>query len=190
MNKFLMFFLICFMFFLPVQAQEDEAPLTSEALEEIPEEEVNAFGYPDKSLVKVIELKAPETTDTGLSKPECSDPKLAEQARAALRPYLNFETSTAAEKRRVSLIFKNVDHFLPLGLTELSPSSHREALGRVTELKINNHLDAAHIQVCQSDNPLLEAKVYLILYDDGKDVRVDVLNFNPTAVPSFIFKAD
>lgn len=187
MSKFLMFFLICFMFSMPVLAQEDGASL---ALDEEAEEEVNAFGYPDKSLVKVIEARELKTTDEGLPKPECSDPKLAEQTRNVLKPYLNFEASTAAEKRRVSLIFKNIDHFLPLEMSELSPTSHREALGRVTELKINNHLSAAAIRICQSDNPLLKAKVYLVLYDEGDHVMVDVLNFNPTSIPSFIFKAD
>ena len=44
-----------------------------------------------------------------------------------------------------------------------------------------------NIKICQSDNPVLDDKLYLVIYDDLGKIRVDIVNFADTKIPSFIF---
>ena len=151
------------------------------------QEEVNAFGYPDKSLVKVIEVNQISKETKINPKPECNDSKLAALAREAVKPYIKDEQQSIYKKRKNQLILKNIDNFAELELKDINPDNNRKVAGRIVELKINNHLDDANIKVCQTESTELRAKLYLVMYDDKDEVRVDVINIADNANPSFIY---
>lgn len=166
------------------------ATLTARAQETEKDEELNAFGYPDKSFVAMIEANQNNREVKVNPKPSCDDATLAKMAQAAIRPYVAEAQQTIYKKRRSALILKNIDSFVELEAESILPEDHPKAAGRIVELKINNRLDDENIKVCQSKNPELEAKLYLVLYDDNDDVRVDVVNFSDKEVPSFIYTKD
>lgn len=179
MKKYLTALVLALVLWTPALAQEsgdkDEAV------------ETNAFGYPDKSLVKIIENSDVRGYAPVNPKPECNVPELAAAAREALRPFIHSDNQSIADKRNNRLILKNTDNFTLLPLSEITPAQYRRVAGRILELKINNNLGDENIKVCQSDNPVLSAKLYLIIYDDGNDVKVDIINFSAKNIPSFIF---
>lgn len=182
MTKYLTALVLIFFLWTPAFAQEsaDEDEMI----------ETNAFGYPDKNLVKIINTVDVEGHAPINPKPECNDPKLTAAARKTLEPFIHAEYQSIADKRKTQLILKNTDNFVLLPLSELVPAEHRRAAGRVLELKINSHLGEENIKVCQSDNPILSAKLYLVIYDRGDDVVVDIVNFSARNIPSFIFGKD
>lgn len=179
MKKYLTALVLAFVLWTPVFAQE--------AGDDDETVETNAFGYPDKNLVKVIDAVEIKGHAPVNPKPDCDDPKLTAAAREALRPFIHSGYQSIADKRRARLVLKNTDNFTPLPLAELTPNENRRAAGRVLELKINSHLGEENIKVCQSDNPILSAKLYLVMYDDGNEVKVDIINFSNKNIPSFIF---
>lgn len=179
MKKYLTALVLAFVLWTPAFAQEAE--------DDDETVETNAFGYPDKSLVKVIDAVEIKGHAPVNPKPDCDDPKLAAAAQETLRPFIHSDYQSIADKRRARLVLKNTDNFTPLPLSELTPNENRRAAGRVLELKINGHLGEENIKVCQSDNPILSAKLYLVMYDDGNEVKVDIINFSTKNIPSFIF---
>ena len=165
-------------------------PAAVAAQEASGEEETNAFGYPDKSLVRVIENNFASKGAPVNPKPECSDPRLAEQARKAIEPYIVMQNRTIVDRRRTQLILKNTDNFIPLEIADVSPQNHRRLAGRLVELKINNHLANDNFKVCQSDNPILKTKIYLLMYDNDKQVKTEIINFSDKNIPQFVFTAE
>lgn len=158
-----------------------------ETIDEQEEVETNAFGYPEKSLVKIIENKTQPSLVAVNKKPDCSNKLLVEQAKKALMPHIQNGRQTILDRRNIKLILKNVDNFSLLPTDEINTSAHRRAAGKIVELKINNHLGDENIQVCLSNNPTLSAKLYLVMYDFEDKIKVDIVNFNKEIVPSFIF---
>ena len=154
------------------------------------EEETNAFGYPDKSLVRVIENSFASKGAPVNPKPECDNRRLTDLARKTLEPYIAAQNRTIVERRRTRLILKNTDNFIPLDIAEVSPQNHRRLAGRLIELKINNHLANDNFKICQSDNPILKTKIYLLMYDDGEQVRTEIINFTDKNIPQFVFTAE
>lgn len=180
MKKYLTALVLALLLSSPAFAQETE----DEAVK------TNAFGYPETKPIKIINGNVPKGASSLTPKPDCDNPQLAEQAQKALIPFINAPFQTIAEKRKTSLILKNADNFTPVELKDINTENHRRVAGRLVELKINNHLSDNNIKVCQSDNPVLSAKLYLVMYDVGDKVRVDIINFSNKNVPSFVFKAD
>lgn len=152
--------------------------------------EVNAFGYPENNLVKVIENPQIKKNVQINAKPDCGDKRLAKQAQEALKPLIEREALKISDRRKIKLLLKNIDNFFPLPAQDISPNKNKLIAGKLIELKINRHIDAENIVVCQTDNPVLNAKLYLILYDDGDFVKVDIVNFDAQNEPSFIFRKD
>ena len=182
---FLFAFLLPLFVSAPVMAQETDATTDEQ------NEELNAFGYPDKSLVKIIENNDVEEKETVRTHdlPECDDETLLAQVRQTIEPLIHFEGSTIHSRRKTVLTLKNVDNFVTLPSEDIDATHHTAAAARLIELKINNHLSAADIEICQSDNPILGSKIYLALYptQDGK-TQVEILNFLKDRIPSFIFQ--
>jgi hypothetical protein len=58
---------------------------------------------------------------------------------------------------------------------------------RMVELKINNRIDDSNIKLCQSDNPVLKNKLFVLMYDDNSNVKVELLNLNTEEIPTFYF---
>lgn len=153
-------------------------------------EELNAFGYPDKSLVKVIEAPKISRGTKVNPKPQCDDPKLSYQARKVLKPFITNEQKSIYEKRKFKLILKNVDNFVPVDIEKVSSDKNRKLAGRIIELKINNSLDAENIKVCKTQSPELDATLYLVMYDERDNIRVDIVNFTDRQIPSFVYSKD
>lgn len=180
MKKYLITLVLVLFLYSPAFAQEIEDEVI----------ETNVFGYPENEPIKVIDGIEIKNNLKINPKPDCTDPELATLAQKKLRPFLDVENQSVADKRKTKLVLKNVDNFSELSLSDIKPTTHRRAAGKILELKINNHLNDANIKVCQSDNPILSAKIYLIIYDDGNDVRIDIINFSKKIVPSFIFSEE
>ena len=151
------------------------------------QEELNAFGYPDKSLVTVIEATKTDKQVKINPKPFCNDGKLIKQAQLAIKEYMDKALPTIYAKRKNRIIIKNVNNFVPLKLDDVSAEKYPRVAGRMVELKINNHLDDQNIAVCQNDSPELDAKLYLIMYDDDDKVKVDIVNYSDNKIPNFIY---
>ena len=158
--------------------------------QESEQEELNAFGYPDKSLVTVIEAKQISNGAKVNPKPECNNHKLSVLAQNTIKPLLDNEQKSIYEKRKFKLILKNVDNFVSLDINDISPTQNYKVAGRIVELKINNFLDDENIKVCKTQSPELDATLYLVMYDEGEKVRVDIVNFTDRLIPSFIFVED
>ncbi len=185
MKKYLLALVLSLFLCSLALAQEAGAPVDDEDEEEV---ETNAFGYPDKNLVKVIEAGAEVQMTAVQEKPACDDRRLVVQAQEVLKPYVDVDVYTIADKRKMHLVLKNVDNFTVLNDEDISLAKNRLLAARAVELKVNNALNDNNITVCQSDNPILGYKLYLMMYDDPQGVRVDVLNFSTRQTPSFIFQ--
>lgn len=184
MKRYLSALVLGLLLWHPAAAQENAAPIA----EDSEETETNAFGYPDKSLVTVIENNIIDKNITVNPKPACNDPRLIQQARETLRPYINANVQSIADRRKTKLILKNIDNFTPLNIQDVKADHNRSVAARLVELKINNHLSNQNIQICQSDNPVLSAKVYLVIYDAGDLIKTDIVNFSDKTIPGFVFK--
>lgn len=148
-------------------------------------EELNAFGFPDKSFVKLIEGKKQNSQVIVNEKPDCSDESLIKKIREAARPFVASKSTTIVNRRRNILITKNIDKFSDLNTEDAYNLDNRVLKARLVELKINNSLDNKNFKICQSDNPILKNKLYLLMYDDNKDVIVELLNLNTDNIPTF-----
>ena len=121
--------------------------------------------------------------------PKCNH-KLSVLAQNTIKPLLDNEQKSIYEKRKFKLILKNVDNFVSLDINDISPTQNYKVAGRIVELKINNFLDDENIKVCKTQSPELDATLYLVMYDEGEKVRVDIVNFTDRLIPSFIFVED
>ena len=180
---FLFAFLLPLFVSSPAMTQETDTTTNEE------EEELNAFGYPDKSLVKIIENNDVEESVRTHDLPECDNEALLAQVRQTIEPFIHFEGSTIHSRRKTVLTLKNVDNFVILPPEDINATHHAAAAARLIELRINNHLSTADIEICQSDNPILGSKIYLALYPtQNGQTQVEILNFLKDTNPSFIFK--
>lgn len=151
------------------------------------EEETNAFGFPDKSIVAVIENSDLENANQVNDKPDCNNPQMMQLAKDTLKSFINIPSQTITNKRRHDLILKNVANFEELKIADIDLKLNRAVAARLVELKINNHISDSNIKICQSDNLILSTNLYLIIYDKGDDVIVDIVNFQRDLKPSFVW---
>ena len=150
--------------------------------------ELNAFGFPDKSFVTLIENNANSDPIPVTSKPECSNKTLIQKARAAAEPHINLPANSIFNKRRNLLITKNIDNFIDLSIEDALEMDNRVVKARIVELKINNKIQNQNIKICQSENPILKNKLFILLYDDKQgNVIGEVLNLATKNIPSFYF---
>lgn len=149
--------------------------------------ELNAFGFPDKSFIKMIEGR-PVISDISVrEKPDCADKNFAKAVRENAKPYIEKEASTIVNKRRNVLITKNIDNFSDLSIEDALNMDNNILKARMVELKINNRIDDSNIKLCQSDNPVLKNKLFVLMYDDNSNVKVELLNLNTEEIPAFYF---
>ncbi len=151
------------------------------------DEETNAFGYPDKSLVAIIENTSTKSANKINAKPDCANKQLMQTAQDSLKAFLNIPSRTITNKRRHDLVLKNIANFTDLPIKDININLHRSVAARLVELKINKHLTDDNIKICQSDNPILSTKIYLVIYDKEDDVVVEIINFQKELKPSFIW---
>lgn len=181
MKKYLIALLVSALVVCPAFANEQ----TEEDYDEV---ELNAFGYPDKSFVKLIEHGEKKSSVPVKEKPACNDKKLAETARKITEPYINSPTSTIFNKRRNILITKNINNFVDLSIDKVPSMDNRVIKARITELKINNRLVNDNFKLCQSENPILKDKLFILMYDDNNSIKAEILNLAIEEIPSFYYK--
>ena len=177
MKKYLIALLVLFIFVFPVFANEEE-------YEDV---ELNAFGYPDKNFVAIIEAKHSASGVKVLEKPDCGDKALAEAVQKNAKPYINKGGSTIYDKRRNFLITKNIDNFSDLSIDEAQNMKDKILKARLVELKINNRIGNENIKLCQSNNPILNDKLFILMYDNNNNVMIELLNLKKVKVPEFYF---
>jgi hypothetical protein len=150
--------------------------------------ETNAFGYPENNVVAVIETANSEQNTETLLKPDCQDRLLIEQTQNYLRSYFMDASPNIADRRQNKLALKNIDNFTELSQDDVNINTHRVVAARLVELKINQHVKDAQIKICQSNNPILQSRVYLVMYDENNQVRVEIVNLHKGQNPSFLFE--
>ena len=160
---------------------------TEQTESEYEEEELNAFGFPDKSFVKLIESKQIDSRISVNEKPACSDNDLISRIRETAKPFITSPTLTITNKRRNILITKNIANFTDLSVDEAYNLENKVIKARLVELKINKHIDNKNIKLCQSDNPILNDKLYILMYDDNNNIKVELLNLSADDIPEFYF---
>lgn len=175
MKKYLAALLFLLSGALPVYAQDT-----------VPEEDTNVFGYPDKTVVAIIEQQKQKTKVAPNPKPACDDETVLRQVRETLRPYISTKGKSIAEKRRSRLLMKNIDDFTELNVDDVMPKTYPQLAGRMIELRINNALTNHNFKICQSNSPELKVRFYLLMYDDGANVKVDIINFSRREIPNFV----
>ncbi len=184
MKKYLIALLLVTLFTVPAFANK----ITEETNDFIEDEEnINAFGFPDKNVIKIIENKINNKPAKILEKPECSDKILAKMARDAAEPFINIPSISIFNKRRNLLITKNIDNFTDLSIGDIPNMQNKIILARMTELKINNNLRNENFKICQSDNPILNDKLFVLMYDNNDNIKVELLNLAIENIPSFYF---
>ena len=179
MKKYLIALFFTTLFIFPCFANEQ----TEEEYEEV---ELNAFGFPDKSFVTLIENQQIASHVAVNEKPDCSDEDLIERVREAAKPYVESSATTIVNKRRNILITKNIDNFSDLSIDDAYGLENRILKARMVELKINNKIDNTNIKICQSNNPILRDKLYILMYDNKNNVKVELLNLAVDNIPTFL----
>ena len=181
MKKYLFALLLASCFITPVFAD------TKIEDTEDDEVELNAFGFPDKSFVKLIETKQLLSSVDVREKPECDNAELIKKAQQAVKPFVNSIMNTIFNRRRNILITKNIDNFNYMSIEEAMNLENRIVKAKLTELKINNKLSNENFKICQSNNHILKDKLFILMYDDNNNVKVDILNMEADETPSFYF---
>lgn len=149
------------------------------------EEELNAFGYPAKSFVTEIQAKEQKVTEgQAVSMPDCNDPRLLQQLRDNLTPYVDNGDTTIINRRKVDLVLKNINKMTPIDYADIDTSKTNAVADRVIELKINMKKHIEDIKICKSDSSIMKlSEFYVLMYYTNDDLTVEVINFankNPT----------
>ena len=152
-------------------------------------EELNAFGFPDKSVIKIIKVDN-QMSESNLVLPECNDEKLLAKVKETVLPFMQNVLPTVESKRRKHLILKNISNFTEIAAESLTLEKNKAAIAGVLEIKINKNLGAKKLRICKSLSPILTSDLYVMIYEFEEKVNVDVVNFVPNQNPSFEFVQD
>ena len=176
MKRFLAIMLSGLVFAFQVRAQQMDHDTATDA-----------FGYPHETVVKVIKNGKILSKSTVNPKPDCNEKKLLDSIKAALEKFMSGDTVSLAGKRKQALILKNIDNFSELDVSVINPDNMSSLAAKVVELKINQGIDDENIKVCQSDNPILEDKVFAVLYDINDVVAIELIDFDGSQPIKFIY---
>ena len=185
MKKFLGVFFLLNVWFNFAAMAEENAVVDSEEEDTV---ELNAFGYPDKSYVTTIINNTKKTEERESFFIDCNDEQLLQQARKVLKDHVYYNGNNIIDRRKNVLVFKNIANFKKLSVKDMTSDLYPSVVGRIVELKINNYLNDGDIQVCESQNPILNLKIYLVMYQQDNKLMVEIVNFSDKIRPSFIFE--
>ena len=148
-------------------------------------EEVNAFGFPYKSYVKTIQGGLLPAITVVAEKPDCNDKNLIEKAQKAVAPFIKLKSDTILNRRKNILITKNVDNFVDFELSTVNLAENKIVAARFVELKINKGLKDDNFKVCRTNNRILGEELFIFMYDDGGNVKAEILNIAGEVLPVF-----
>ncbi len=151
-------------------------------------EPLNSFGYPDQNVVMVIEAnEKADSEGESVNMPDCNNPDLLAQLKELLLPYLDKGWNNIRERRKIDLTMKNIRNFETLNLSEIDVKKDTVVADRVMELKINQKKRASDIKICKVDSKVIGLPVYTLMYYEGENLTVEVLNFTAKNNPKFVF---
>lgn len=179
LKKGLLLFVLGLMFYpFCLWAQEDEEDSI----------ELNAFGYPDKELVTIIENdNTSHASGQRDDMPDCNDPQLLEQIKDVLIPYISQEDKSIRNRRHTRLVMKNIKNFTEINSAEIDIKKDVMAADRLVEVKINFKKRNEDIKICKSDNKVLNIELYLMMYYIDKNLIVELVNLT-TENPKLVFQ--
>lgn len=148
----------------------------------------DAFGVPEQT-VKVIEA-APRIHQTVPDNfPSCDDSALLDGVRRVMTEDENKLGDESISARRARLLaLKNISNFSAVDVNAFRPDDNFELANILIAEKVNRGLSNADFRICASDNPVLKRRVFLLLRESTDGIRVDVVNYRPGTVPTFIYK--
>jgi len=147
-------------------------------------EEVNAFGYPDRNVVKVIESKASQSVPEKVM-PDCNDEEILQQIKKFVESLIDSADTTIIGRRRNVLVLKNIKNFAPIDISATNSKNDTPVADRIIELKINNKLNESEIKACKLDSKIIGAPIYTVMYNNGAELKVEVLNLVKENNPVF-----
>ena len=73
-------------------------------------------------------------------------------------------------------------------MSSFRPEENYELANILISAKINERQTNESFRICVSDNPTLKRRIFLLLQEQSDDVKVNIVNYRPGKVTSFIFK--
>ena len=181
--RYLAALLFC-LFSTTAWAQDTAAPSLGEKDAYYREAEtLNAFGHSTGMIREVDNSAYNNAVDNvpavAQNFPPCDDAKLLQKVREQLAMIMqNDVPSDIYNQRRRILILKNTNHFIPTAVDGFSPKENFTVAGRLTEIKVNEGLYNADLQLCRSDNPITNRRIYVLMYSIFGRNNAEILNFS------------
>ncbi len=152
--------------------------------------EYDVFGVP-KQVLREIGTSSQSDSLT-LPKIDCNDIDLLQQVRQKVVDLLSVsEDENVVERRARRLALKHINNFTDLNVSDFRPRDNYRVANQMIAVKINKHLKDEELKLCVSDNPVLDRKVYLLIYLYDNSVFVDIINYTSTVgngEPFIIYK--
>lgn len=154
-----------------------------------PEVRYNTFGVPEQVVREIASAEAERPAAAPAL--DCNDAGLLAQVRGkidSLQPQAAGEN--VVERRRRLLSLKHIGKFRPLSVADFVPRDNYRVANRMIYVKINEGLKDSDLRLCVSDNPVLDRKVYLLMYRLKDEIRVEIINYTAadTGEPFIIYK--
>ena len=146
------------------------------------------FGIPEQTL-KVIKPAVQENVTETKIFPDCNDELLISEVRRVLAADTKeIKEESIVERRARLLALKNTENFRSVDVDTFRPEDNYELANILITAKINEGQTNESFRICVSDNPTLKRRIFLLLQEQSDDVKVNIVNYRPGKVTSFIFK--
>lgn len=150
-----------------------------EAAGAAPAMEYDTFGVPKQVLREITAPNRPEA----LTSPDvdCNDAGLLQQVKDKISELQKAaDDENVVERRARLLALKHIGSFAEQNPAEFQPKDNYRVANRIIAVKINGHLKDEELKLCVGGNPVLERKVYLLMYRINGAVYVDIINYTAT----------
>lgn len=155
--------------FSPTESEETVEPLDHEEFDEL-----------DLTIEPQEEIYSEASSQIRL--PDCNDKLLAELVLGKIADYQQeHEASNLLEKRRQTLLLKNLNKFTEIPVVGFTSRQNFTVANNLLMTKINNGLDDQEIRLCKNQGLGNAGEIYLLIYPDINQIRVNILNFAQTS---------
>lgn len=144
-----------------------------------PAAEYNTFGVPNQVLREITAPNRPEN----LTPPDvdCNDAGLLQQVRDKISELQKAaDDENVVERRARLLALKHIGSFAEQNPAEFQPKDNYRVANRIIAVKINRHLKDGELKLCVSGNPVLDRKIYMLIYRFEGSVYVEIINYTAT----------